>query len=99
MEYTINADGAEITVAVSGQIDTFSSPILEEGVMGAIDDAEKLIFDFANTEYITSAGLRVLLGAQKAMMKKQGSMVIINVNNEVMEVFEVTKFSDFLTIE
>ena len=99
MECNVSASGNELTVAISGRIDAPSAPMLEETVSKVAGNAEKLILDFTNTEYITSAGLRVLLGAQKHMDRKNGSMVIINVSDDVMRVFKETKFSDFLTIE
>ncbi|MBR1383627.1 MAG: STAS domain-containing protein [Ruminococcus sp.] len=95
MNVTLNRNGAELTVAIEGRLDTLTSPELEEALEPELDDVEKLIFDFAGLEYISSAGLRVLLAAQKEM----DEMSVRNVRPEVMEVFEVTGFSDFLNIE
>ena len=88
----------ELTVALSGRLDTLTSPDLEDKLEEELDGAERLIFDLAELEYISSAGLRVLLGAYK-MMDEMGGMLIRNVTEPVMEVFEVTGFSDVLNIE
>jgi len=91
-------DGKKLTITVEGRLDTTSAPQLEEIVRGQIGDAETLIFDFEKLDYISSAGLRVLLAAQK-IMNKQGKMVVKNVSEEVKEIFEVTGFCDILTLE
>ena len=91
-------NGEELTLALEGRLDTTTAPQLDDVVKTGIDGVTKLSFDFAGLEYISSAGLRVLLSAQK-VMNKQGSMVVKNVSNEVKEIFEVTGFSDILTIE
>ena len=91
-------DGAEYTFMLEGRIDTNTSPELQSKVTEVVDDAKKLIFDFGKVDYISSAGLRILLAAQK-IMNKQGKMVVKNVSEEVKEIFEVTGFSDILTIE
>lgn len=91
-------DGANLVIGLEGRLDTSTAPQLEESVNGAIADVTDLKFDFAKLEYISSAGLRVLLSTQK-IMNKQGKMVINNVSEEVMEIFDVTGFSDILTIE
>ncbi len=97
---TINktVNGNELTIALEGRLDTTTAPQLDEELKTALDGIAKLDFDFAKLEYISSAGLRVLLSAQK-VMNKQGSMVIKNVNEEIQEIFEVTGFVDILTIE
>ena len=87
-------EGERLTLTLSGRLDTNSSPALKQSVGGV----KELIFDFSGVEYISSAGLRVLLAAQK-VMNRQGSMKLIGVNDDVMEVFEITGFSDILTIE
>ena len=92
------SNGSALTIKVEGRLDTITAPKLEAELKSSISGVTTLTFDFSNLEYITSAGLRVLLSAQK-VMKKQGSMVVRNVNSTVMEIFEVTGFSDFLTIE
>ena len=91
-------NGKELTVALEGRLDTTTAPQLETEVKENISGVESLIFDFAKLEYVSSAGLRVLLSAQK-IMNKQGNMVIRNSSEEVNEIFEVTGFSDILTIE
>lgn len=91
-------EGTALSITLKGRLDTTTAPQLEEGLRAVLDGVEDLVFDMSALEYISSAGLRVLLSAQKTM-NRQGSMVIRNVNEEVMEVFEVTGFSDILTIE
>ncbi|WP_034446381.1 STAS domain-containing protein [Butyrivibrio sp. AE2032] len=97
---TINktANGKELVIALEGRLDTTTAPQLDEELKTALNGIEDLKFDFSKLEYISSAGLRVLLSAQK-VMNKQGSMVIKNVNEEIHEIFEVTGFVDILTIE
>ena len=88
----------KVELAVEGRLDTTTAPQLEAEISGCIEGLQTLEFDFAELEYISSAGLRVLLSAQKKM-NKQGTMIIRNVNDVVMEVFEITGFVDILTIE
>ena len=87
--------GAALTVALEGRLDTTTAPKLEEELR---DGITRLVFDVEKLKYISSAGLRVLLAMQK-LMNQQGEMVLQNVNEAVMEVFEVTGFSDILRIE
>ena len=93
-----NLNGTELTVAIVGRLDTTTAPQLEAEFRQSIDGVEKLVLDFAALEYLSSAGLRVLLAAQK-VMNKQGEMIVKNVNETIAEIFEVTGFSDILTIE
>ncbi len=93
-----NLEGTVLTFAVVGRIDTTTAPDLEKELKGSLGNASELIIDFKGVEYISSAGLRVLLSAQK-IMSKQGSMKLIGVSEDIMEIFEVTGFSDILTIE
>ena len=86
------------TLAIEGRLDTVSSPELEDAIVEVLPEITELVFDFKDLEYISSAGLRIILKAQKAM-NIQGSMKIINVNEYVMEIFEMTGFVDILTIE
>lgn len=86
------------TVALEGRLDTITSPELETELKASLDGVTELIMDFEKLEYISSAGLRVLLSAQKTM-NTQGSMKVVHVNDTVMEIFEVTGFVDVLTIE
>ena len=88
----------ELTAFVEGRLDTLTSPELEEKLEPVLDDIEKLVFDFSELEYISSAGLRVLLAAVKEMDARGGEMSVKNLRSEVMEVFEVTGFADILTI-
>lgn len=88
----------ELTVSLEGRLDTVTAPSLEEELKASLDGIQELVLDFQKLEYISSAGLRVLLMAQKTM-NKQGSMVIRNVNETIAEVFEITGFADMLTIE
>ena len=88
----------ELTITMEGRLDTVTAPSLEEEIKARLDGIKKLVMDFGALEYISSAGLRVLLMAQKTM-NKQGSMVIRNVNETIAEVFEITGFADMLTIE
>ena len=87
-----------LTVALEGRLDTVTAPQLEGELRTAVNGVTELIFDFDGLEYISSAGLRVLLSAQK-VMNKQGSMTIRNVKPEIMEIFDVTGFVDILNIE
>ena len=87
-----------LKLALEGRLDTVTSPELDEVVKEALDGVTELVFDFSELQYISSAGLRVLLSAQKKMAK-QGSMKILHVNETIMEIFEVTGFSEILTIE
>jgi anti-sigma B factor antagonist len=93
-----NLNGTELTVAITGRLDTVTAPQLEAEFKGNINGVEKLVLDFAELEYLSSAGLRVILAAQK-VMNKQGEMIIKNVNDTINEIFEVTGFIDILTIE
>ncbi len=97
---TINQikDGDKLTVALEGRLDTTTSPQLEGELRTAIEGVRELEFDLAKLDYISSAGLRVLLTAQKAM-NRQGSLVVRNANEDIMEIFDVTGFSDILNIE
>ncbi len=88
----------ELTIALQGRLDTTTAPQLEAELKTSLNGVETLIMDFTELEYISSAGLRVLLSAQK-VMNKQGKMVIRHANENIMEVFEVTGFIDILTLE
>lgn len=98
MDIIKTKDDAKLNVALTGRLDTTTAPALEAELNASFDGLEVLTLDFAKLEYISSAGLRVLLAAQK-IMSKQGSMTVCNVNSDIMEVFEITGFSDILTIE
>ena len=98
MTISKNQDGNNLVIALEGRLDTTTSPDLEKELKESLDGIESLTFDLGALDYISSAGLRVLLSAQKTM-NKQGDMVVKNVSEEIMEVFEVTGFSDILTNE
>ena len=91
-------NGTELTVKLAGRLDTTTAPELEVALKDSYAGVEKLVLDFAELEYLSSAGLRVLLGAQKTM-NKQGELVVKNVNDTIDEIFEITGFADVLTIE
>ena len=93
-----NLNGTELTVSIVGRLDTTTAPQLEAEFKQSVNGVEKLVLDFAALEYLSSAGLRVLLAAQK-VMNKQGEMIIKNVNDTINEIFEVTGFIDILTIK
>ena len=93
-----NLNGTELTITIAGRLDTTTAPQLEAEFKQSINGVEKLVLDFAALEYLSSAGLRVLLSTQK-VMNKQGEMIIKNVNDTINEIFEVTGFIDILTIE
>ncbi len=98
MEIKKTKNGNELIIAIEGRLDTTTAPLLEAELKQSISGVEKLVFDFGALEYLSSAGLRVLLSAQK-VMNKQGEMVVRNVNDTIAEIFEVTGFADILTIE
>ena len=91
-------NGSELTLTLNGRLDTTTAPDLEAVIKDSIAGITNLVMDFAELEYLSSAGLRVILSAQKTM-NKQGEMVIRNVNETINEVFEITGFIDILTIE
>ena len=91
-------NGKELTLTLSGRLDTTTAPLLEAELKKSIGGVQRLVLDFTSLEYLSSAGLRVLLAAQK-VMNRQGEMVIQNVNETIAEIFEVTGFSEILTIE
>lgn len=97
---TINKDlkGTELIISLEGRLDTITAPELEKELNASLNGVQALSFDFDKLEYISSAGLRVLLAAQKCM-NKQGTMVVRNVNETISEIFEVTGFNDILTIQ
>lgn len=97
MKTTIEKNNSTMTVIIVGRVDTTTAPALEREIKENIECITELIMDFSGVAYISSAGLRVLLGAQK-IMNKQGSMVIKGANADIMEIFEVTGFADILTI-
>lgn len=97
MQIKKNIEGSVMSIALEGRLDTMTAPLLEAEIQGKLDGVTELELDFAKLVYISSAGLRVLLSAQK-IMNKQGKMTIKNVCAEIKEIFEVTGFSDILTV-
>ena len=93
-----NQNDGVLTIALEGRLDTTTAPELEQEIKSSLDGVTELIMDFAELTYISSAGLRVLLSAQKTM-NRQGTMKLTHVNETIMEIFEVTGFSDILTVE
>ena len=92
------ANDKKATLSLSGRLDTLTAPELDAAIKEIVPDLDELILDLTELEYVSSAGLRVLLTAQKTM-NAQGKMTVKNVNETVAEIFEVTGFSDILTIE
>jgi len=98
MTITKNQNGSNLEIALEGRLDTMTAPELEKELKESLNGVDSLTFDFSKLEYISSAGLRVLLSAHKTMSTK-GGMKVTNVNEIVREVFDVTGFADILTIE
>ena len=98
MEILKNQNGAALELVLEGRLDTTTAPMLETEVKESLEGITELVMDFEKLEYISSAGLRVILKAQK-MMNKQGKMKLTGVNDDVMDVFDITGFLDILTIE
>ena len=98
MDFVKTADGSGLTVSLAGDLDSLNAPELEDRLKAELDGLKELIFDLAALEYVSSAGLRVFLSMQKTM-KAQGNMEIVNVNDEVMDIFKVTGFVKLLNIK
>jgi anti-sigma B factor antagonist len=98
MTIEIKRNAEETVIELAGRLDTITAPALDKTISDDIGDTKNLVLNLKNLEYISSAGLRVLLSAQKKM-QKIGSMKVTNVCEEVMEVFEMTGFADILVIE
>lgn len=97
MKITKTQNGNNLTLALEGRLDTSTSPELEGMLKDSLKGVTELTIDMAALDYLSSAGLRVLLGAQKTM-NRQGSMKVAHVNDTIMEIFEVTGFADILSI-
>ncbi len=93
-----NRNNGNLTIALTGRLDTSTSPQLEAALKEDLDGVTTLLMDFKNLEYISSAGLQVLLSAQK-VMNKQGTMTVRNVGQDIMDIFDVTGYSEILSIE
>ena len=98
MNIVKNLEGTTLTIALEGRLDTTTSPQLETMLATELAGVTELVFDFTKLDYLSSAGLRVLLSTQK-IMNRQGKMKVTHVNETIQEIFEVTGFSDILTIE
>ena len=98
MRITVNKNGNQLCLSLEGRLDTTTAPELEKVIKSSLDGVTELTIDMSSLDYLSSAGLRILLGAQKTM-NKQGSMKVTHVNDTIMEIFEVTGFADILTIE
>ena len=98
MDIIKELNGSELVMKICGRLNTNSAPQLEQALMESVEGVESLVFDLAEMPYTSSAGLRVFLKAQK-IMNKQGSMKVINACEDVMEVFEITGFSDIIDIQ
>lgn len=97
MEIKKTIDNKKLTIALSGRLDTTTAPEFEASLKESIDGITELVLDFKELVYVSSAGLRVILSAQK-IMNKQGEMVVTGANEDIMDVFEITGFSDFIKI-
>lgn len=95
---TKKAEGRHLWLALKGRLDTTTAPQLDAALAGALDDVDALTLDFSGLEYLSSSGLRVLLSAQRTM-NRQGSMKITHVNEAIQEIFDITGFSEILTLE
>lgn len=98
MEIIRNINGSELTLEVSGRLDTNTAPQMEEE-LGSLEDVNCLILDFQDLRYVSSAGLRILLTCQKKMNAKKGSFLVKNVCDDIYEVFDVTGFSEIINIQ
>ena len=98
MTIEIKRNANQITIDLVGRLDTITAPVLEKTISENMEGIKSLVLDLKGLEYISSAGLRVLLGAQKRI-QKVGQMKLVNVCDDVMEIFEMTGFADILTIE
>ena len=97
MTIEMKKNASETIIQIVGRLDTITAPVLDRTINEDIGDTKNLVLDIKGMDYISSAGLRVLLGAQKKM-QKIGSMKVINVSEEVMDVFQMTGFADILVI-
>lgn len=99
MEINKTFENGELIVALTGRLDTITAPELEASLSGLLSQAKRVVFDFAKLEYLSSAGLRIILSSQKEVTANRAEMVIKHVNETIMDVFEMTGFSSILNIE
>ncbi|MBE6014388.1 MAG: STAS domain-containing protein [Lachnospiraceae bacterium] len=98
MDIIKNREGEKLCLAIKGRLDTTTAPQLDEVIKTELDGVNNLVYELGDLDYISSAGLRVLLASQK-VMNKQGKMVVTGVKDDIMEVFEITGFADILDIQ
>jgi anti-sigma B factor antagonist len=91
-------NGTAMNIALSGALNSQTAPELQEAILSSVGDVTEISFDFSDLEYLTSAGLRVILSAQQEMDEKDGTMTIKNVSQEIMDIFKMTGFLNILTI-
>ncbi len=99
MDIVKEKNGSRLVIRLSGRLETTTAPALQEVVDSELQDVTALEIDMAQLEYVSSAGLRVLLSATKKLSKSHGTMVVKNVNAEIMDVFKITGFNEILTIQ
>lgn len=99
MEIIKNLEGEKLLVKLVGRLDSVTAPELEESLKGELENIKEVEFDFSDLEYISSAGLRILLATQRTMSKQEGEMSVSGCNDTILEIFEVTGFSDIFTIK
>ena len=99
MDIIKNINGEQTILVIKGRLDTTTAPELEVVLNEIVPNAQTLYFDFSELEYLSSAGLRLILSTQKSISANAGSLIIKNVNDTIMEVFEMTGFKDILTIQ
>ena len=99
MKISKSVNDSVLNISIEGRLDTTTAPELENEISGAFEGINQVNLDFTTLEYISSAGLRIILGMQKQMNRQGGAMTVRNVSAEIMEIFDVTGFSDILTIE
>lgn len=99
MEIKKSFENGELVVALKGRLDTITAPELESSIADQLSQAKRVVFDFAELEYLSSAGLRIILSSQKEVTSNKAEMIIKHVNDTIMDVFEMTGFSSILNIE
>lgn len=99
MEIIKTLEGEKLLVKLVGRLDSVTAPELEESLKGELESIKEVEFDFSDLEYISSAGLRILLSTQRTMSKQDGEMSVGGCNDTILEIFEVTGFSDIFTIK
>lgn len=92
-------NGEKLELVISGRLDTITAPLLDEEVNHSLENISELTLNFVDVDYISSAGLRVILSAQKLMNSRNGAMIVTNVSENIMEIFQMTGFADILTIK